>query len=160
MDPASDRRLGRAALVMTAFVILTFLTTAVIARRSRGGGEIEIPAAWRSQADYTLIVFGRESCPACAASAKFHKQLAATAESHGVRVVAALTGSAETPSAFAASIGVTADHALNASPAPKYLKSVPSIVIVSRDGTVLRRADGVQSVAQQRSLLSFVAALR
>jgi peroxiredoxin len=158
VDPASDRRLGRAALIITALLIVTVAVTAGIATHPRG--EIEIPAAWRSQADYTLIVFGRESCPACAASAKFNKELAAAAEARGVRVVAASTGSAEDPKSFAASIGVAPDHALRASPAPKRLHSVPAIVIVNRDGTILRKTDGVQSIAQQRALLDFVAALR
>lgn len=157
MDPASDRRLGRAALVITALLIVTVAVTAGIATHPRG--QIEIPAAWRSQSDYTLIVFGRESCPACAASAAFHKQLAAAAEAHGVRVVAAASGTAEDPKSFAASIGVAPDHALRANPTPKHLNSVPAIVIVSRDGTILRKTDGVLPIAQQRSLLNFVTAL-
>ena len=158
MDPASDRRLGRAALLVTTLMILTVAVTAGLAMRPRG--EIEIPAGWRSQSKYTLIIFGRKSCPACAASASFHKELAAAAESRGVRAVAASTGSVENMGAFAASIGVAPDHALRASPAPKYLHSVPAIVIVGRDGTILRKTEGALSAEQQRAMMTFVTALR
>jgi len=154
----TDRRLGRAALIVTAFVILAVSTTAWIATSRRG--EIEIPAEWRSQSDYTLIVFGRESCPACAASAAFHKELAAAAEAHGVRTVAASTSATENPAAFAASIGLKPDRALRAIPAPKHLLSVPAILVVNRDGAILRETQGALSAEQKRALVSFVAGLR
>jgi hypothetical protein len=158
MDPASDRRLGRAALVVTALAILVVAITAWIALRPRG--EIDIPAAWRAQSDYTLIIFGRESCPACAASAAFHRELAAAADAHGVRAIAASTSAAENPQSFAASIGLGPDRALRASPAPQYLKSVPAIVIVSRNGKILRKTEGALSAEEERALVSFVTTLR
>lgn len=158
MDATTDRRLGRAALIVTALLILTVAVTAAIALWPRG--EVEIPAEWRSQSNYTLIIFGRESCPACAASAAFHKELAAAAAAHGVRAIAASTGSAENPETFAASIGIARDHALRASPAPKNLKSVPAIVLVSRNGAILRTTEGALSIAEQRALMSFVTTLR
>lgn len=158
MDPASDRRLGRAALLVTLLAVLIVVTTAWVAGRTRGG--IEIPAAWRAQSEYTLIIFGRESCPACAASAAFHRKLAAAAEAHGVRAVAASTSSLETPESFAASIGLAPNHALRASPAPAHLNTIPAIVIVNRDGATLRSTEGTLTVEQQRALLDFVATLR
>ena len=160
MDPAADRRLGRAAIIITALVIAIVAITAVVARRTRAELDIEIPAAWRSQSNFTLIIFGRESCPACAASAAFHRELAAAAEANGVRAMAASTSSTEDPAAFAASIGVAPEHALGASPAPKHLTTIPAIVIVTRDGKILRKTEGVLTDDAQRALVTFVMTLR
>ena len=161
MDPASDRRLGRAALVIAAILIATVAITAAIGTaHARPRGDVEIPAEWRSQSNYTLIIFGRESCPACAASVPFHKELAKAAAAHGVRVIAASTSSVEKPEQFAASIGVTPDHAIRANPTPKNLKSVPAVVVVDRNGTILKKAEGALSTVNQHALLGFVEAIK
>jgi thioredoxin-related protein len=158
VDPASDRRLGRAALAIAVLLIaVVFVTATAAGRRHR---ELEIPAEWRSQADYTLIIFGRASCPACASSASFHKELAAAATTHGIRVVAASTSSTEDPAAFAASIGVGAERAIRASPAPANLRTIPAIVLVNRDGKVLREITGALTQAQRRDLLNALDAMR
>lgn len=158
MDATTDRRLGRAALIVTAFIILVVGVTAAVAFRPRG--DVEIPADWRSQSDYTLIIFGRESCPACQSSAAFHKELAAAAEAHGVRAIAALTASIEDPAKFAASIGIAPDHALRANPAPEHLKSVPTVIVVNRAGDILKKTEGALSNDKQRTLVAFIATLR
>jgi hypothetical protein len=154
----ADRRLGRAALIVTALLILMVAVTAAIALRPRG--EVEIPAEWRSHSDYTLIIFGRTSCPACEASASFHRELAAAAETHGVRVVAASTGSMENADAFAVSIGVKPEHSVRAVPAPQHLNSVPAIVVVDRGGRILQKAEGALAPDRQRDWMRFVSALR
>ncbi len=158
VDATIDRRLGRAALIVTTLMILIVGVTAAIALWPRG--DVEIPAEWRSQSDYTLIIFGRESCPACAASAAFHKELATAAEAHGVRALAALTASVEDPAQFAASIGIAPDHALRAHPAPKHLTSVPTVIVVNRAGEILKKTEGALSNVKQRALLNFVTGLR
>lgn len=158
MDATTDRRLGRAALIVTTFIILVVGVTAAVAFRTRGA--VAIPPEWRSQSDYTLIIFGRESCSACQASAAFHKELAAAAEAHGIRTIAALTDRSENPSQFAASIGIAPDHALRANPAPEHLKTVPTVIIVNRTGEVLKQTQGALSVDKQRTLLNFVTNLR
>jgi hypothetical protein len=157
MDTAGDR-LGRAALAVTVLLILMVGITAAIAARPRG--EVEIPAEWRSQSDYTLIILGRTSCPACESSSAFHRELAAAAGARGIRLVAASTGSAEDPAAFAASIGMTADHAVRAVPAPKNLKTVPAILIMKRDGAILKKTVGSLSPVQQRDWIRLVSSLR
>ena len=158
MDATADRRLGRAALIVTTLIIVIVGITAAIAFRPTG--DIEIPAAWRSQSDYTLVIFGRDSCPACRASLEFHKELAAAAEKRGIHTIAALTASIENPAQFAASLGLSAEHALRASPAPEHLKSVPTVLVVNRSGEILKKTEGAQSVDKQRALLNFVVNLR
>lgn len=158
MDATTDKRLGRAAVIVTTFLILVVGVTAAIAFRPKG--DLEIPAEWRAQSDYTLVIFGRESCPACQASAAFHKTLAAAAEAHGIRTVAALTASIEDPKKFAASIGIAPDHALRAIPVPEHLKSVPTVIVVSRNGTILKKTEGALSSEKQRALVQFVTSLR
>ena len=158
MDATTDRRLGRAALIVTTMIIAIVGITAAIAFRPTGN--IEIPAAWRSHSEYTLIIFGRDSCPACQASADFHKALTAAAEANGVRTVAALTASIGDPARFAASLGVSPDRALRANPAPAHLKSVPTVIVVNRNGDILKKTEGVLSADKQRALLNFVANLR
>jgi len=37
---------------------------------------------------------------------------------------------------------------------------VPAIVIVGRDGTILRKTEGALSAEQQRAMMTFVTALR
>jgi hypothetical protein len=161
VDPVSDRRLGRAALAVTALLIAIVAVSAAIAlRHSPARGDIEIPAEWRAASDYTLIIFGRESCPACAASAPFHRELAAAAIGRDVRVIAASTSSAEDPAAFARSIGVAPDHAIRATPPPKNMKSVPALVVVKRDGAILRHTEGLLTADQRRQFISFVGAIR
>jgi len=159
MDTA-DSRLGRAALIVTALLILMVAITAAIAARPRGATDIEIPAEWRAQSDYTLIILGRTSCPACEASAIFHKDLTAAAQARGVRVLAVSTSSKESPAAFAASIGVAPDRALRASPAPKNLTSVPAIVVVTRGGEILRKHEGALAPAEPRDWMKFISTLR
>lgn len=158
MDATADRRLGRAALIVTTLIIVIVGITAAIAFRPTG--DIEIPSAWRSQSDYTLVIFGRDSCPACLASREFHRELAAAAENNGVHTVAALTASIEDPAKFAASLGLSADHALRANPAPEHLKSVPTVLVVNRSGEILKKTEGALSVDKQRALLNFVTHLR
>lgn len=158
MDATTDRRLGRAALIVTTLIIVIVGITAAIAFRPKG--DIDIPAAWRSQSEFTLIIFGRDSCPACQASTDFHKALAAAAEANGVRAVAALTASMGDPAQFAAALGVSPDRAIRANPAPEHLKSVPTVIVVNRNGDVLKKTEGVLSADKQRALLNFVANLR
>jgi hypothetical protein len=158
VDPATDRRLGRAALIVTAVLLLTVAVTAAIALRPRGG--IDIPAEWRSPSGYTLVIFGRTTCAACAASAAFHRDLVAAAHARGVRVVAASTGSAREPGVFAASIGAAPDEAVRAIPAPKNLTTVPAIVLMSGDGRILKQTAGVLALGPQRDWIGLVSTVR
>lgn len=158
MDATTDRRLGRAALIVTTLIVVIVGITAAIAFRPKG--DIEIPAAWRSQSEYTLIIFGRDSCPACAASAEFHRTLVAAAEARGIRTLAALTASIEDPARFAASLGLAPDRALRANPAPEHLKSVPTVILVNRNGEILQKTEGALRADKQRALLNFVTNLR
>ncbi len=158
MDTATDRRLGNAALIVTTVILMIVGVTAAIAFRPRG--DIEIPAEWRSESEYTLVIFGRDSCPACLASRAFHKELAAVAATNGIRTVAALTASIDDPAKFAESLGLPADHAVRASPAPEHLKSVPSVVVVNRNGEILKKTEGALPADKQRALMNFVMNLR
>ncbi len=158
MDATSDKRLGRAALIVTTLIIVIVGITAAIAFRPKG--DIEIPFEWRAQSEYTLVIFGRDSCPACKASADFHKELVAVAEASGVRAIAALTASIENPTQFAASLGLAPDHAVRAHPAPEFLKSVPTVIVVNRNGDILSKTEGALRADKQRALLNFVANLR
>jgi thioredoxin-related protein len=158
VEPATDRRLGNAALIVTTVILMIVGVTAAIAFRPKG--DIDIPAAWRSNSDYTLVIFGRDSCPACLASRDFHKELAAAAAKNGIRTVAALTASIEDTATFASSLGLPADHAIRANPAPEHLKSVPTVVIVNRSGEILKKTEGALPVDKQRALMNFVTNLR
>jgi hypothetical protein len=158
VNPDTDRRLGRAALIITALIVMIVGVTAAIAFRPKG--DIDVPAAWRSQSEYTLVIFGRDSCPACLASREFHRDLAAAAEAAGVRAVAALTASIEDPAHFAASLGLAPDRAVRANPPPEHLKSVPTLLVVNRNGEILKKTEGALPADKQRAWKSFLATLR
>lgn len=158
MKPTTDRRLGRAAIVVTMALALMLGVTAAVALWPRGA--VELPEAWYSHSDYTLIIFGRTSCAACATSADFHRTLAAAAEARGIRVVAAVTARDETPADFAASIGIQPDHAVRASPAPPRVTTVPTVIVTNRRGTILKQLEGALSVDDQRALGDYLATLR
>lgn len=154
----TDRRIGRAAIVVTAALALMLGVTAAVALWPRG--DVELPAGWYSQSDYTVIIFGRTSCAACATSADFHRALAAAAEARGIRAVAALTARDEAPADFATSIGIQPDHAVLASPAPPHLTTVPTVIVTNRRGTILKKLEGALSVEDQRGLVNFLTTLR
>jgi thioredoxin-related protein len=158
VHPSSDRRLGHAALIVTTVILLIVGVTAAIAFRPKG--DITIPEEWRSKSEYTLVIFGRDSCPACLASRAFHQALAAAAEKNGIRTIAALTASIENTAQFAQSLGIPADQAIRANPAPERLKSVPTIVIVKRNGEILMKTEGALPADKQRALMNFVTSLR
>ena len=158
MEARTDRRIGRAAVILTTSLLAMVALTAAVALWPRG--DIEIPSAWYSQSDDTLVIFGRESCPACAASATFHRELAAAAEASGIRVVAAMTARGEDPAAFAASLGLAPDRGVFASPAPKRLTTVPTILVVNRLGRTLQKKEGALSIDDQRALLEYLKTLR
>jgi len=154
----TDRRIGRAAIVLSVFLVVMVGATAAVALWPRG--DIELPAAWFSGADTTLVIFGRAGCPACDASTAFHQQLVATAESLGIHVIAALTARGGAPEAFAESLGLEGDHGVLAVPAPAHLTTVPTVVIVDRRGTVLQKKVGALSIDDQRALLNYLTTLR
>lgn len=158
MQPATDRRIGRAALIVSATLILMIGVTVIVALWPRDA--IELPADWYAGSDYTLVIFGRPGCDACDASAGFHRDIATLGTSKGMRVIAAATSREAAPSDFAASMGLPADHGAMAVPAPAHLTVVPTIVIVDRRGKTLTRKEGALSIDDQRALMEYVRKLK
>lgn len=160
MPTALDARLHRAAPLVTAALIAIVLITLAVSwwTRSRPA-QVGLDASYYSSASYTLIIFGRISCPACAASATFHRALVGAARAHGIRVIAACTARDESAGAFAESIGAAAEDGRLAAPPPANLTRIPTILLVNRDGTVIDRLTGVPSAGDEARWLAGLAQL-
>jgi hypothetical protein len=156
----SDARLGRLAPRITAALVALVVITAAVGwwARSRTA-PIELDASYYGGANYTVVVFGRLSCPACAASAEFHRAVVAAARARGVRIVAASTARDEDAARFAESIGAVPDEGRVAVPPPGNLTRIPTVLLVDRRGTVLDRLTGVPSAGDETRWLARLAQL-
>jgi thioredoxin-related protein len=121
------------------------------------GDQVDVPAAWYSTADTTLIVFARASCAACEKAQPFLATLVAHADASGAAVMAHPPGMDEEDRQFARSLGVADDKVMVVGAGLK-VRATPTILIVNRAGRILGAWDGAGEDDRQASILKAVEA--
>jgi glutaredoxin len=126
------------------------------------GQLIDLPTHFYREARYTVIIFARASCPACERAKPFLTRLVNAAhvdKDADVRLIMSSTGARELAE-FAAAIGIRVSAATE-KPANIRLHSVPTVVVVDQDGTVVLAHEGVPDPEQEagfmRALISVAA---
>ena len=122
------------------------------------GDRVDVPAAWYTRHPKTLVVFARAGCGACQNAQPFLKTLAAQVIEGGGGVTVA--GHRESPAddaSFARSLGVP-EEAIAVFPAGLRVRVTPTLILVSRDGTILHAWEGVGPDAKQQSIAAAIAA--
>lgn len=122
------------------------------------GDRVDVPPAWYTRHPKTLVVFARAACGACQNAQPYLKTLAASVMAAGGGV--AIAGHRESPAddaSFARSLGVPED-AIVVFPAGLRVRVTPTLILVSRDGTILHAWEGVGPDAKQQSITAAIAA--
>jgi hypothetical protein len=151
--------LGRRAELMTKDLVIRRLATiltvccltavalqtwSILARLKAGpeqdytvGKILDLPPAAYSKTEFTLVVFGRHNCGACAASLPSVTKLAANLGGHGFRVMYA-SARPDNPDevSFAKQAGIGGDDIVEIPRTVRKL-TVPSLVLANRQGRVL-----------------------
>ncbi len=169
MTTKSDR-IGRAALWLSvasvALILLTVGALAMPAARARlglapartaayaVGGRIDVPPSVYTATPYTVILFARSTCAFCERAKPLFAQLAtALADDPAVRMVmvSAASGGAGDRD-YARAIGLDEGRLVVVDPGSLKLKTVPTIVLVDREGRVQFSHEGVPSPADLEEL--------
>lgn len=122
------------------------------------GDRVDVPAAWYTRHPKTLVVFARAACGACQNAQPLLKTLAASVIAGGGGVT--IAGHRESPAddaSFARSLGVP-EEAIVVFPAGLRVRVTPTLILVSRDGTILHAWEGVGPDAKQQSITAAIAA--
>lgn len=144
---AADRQIRRAALVVAVMCIALVVGTAAFPvwsppRSSSGyrvGEGIDVPRAWYAEAaGPVVLLFVRHDCPVCESAAPVVTELRARLGGRGIPVgLVAPDRDAEAERAFAEQLGFGPDQTHVADLGSIRLSTVPTVVLVDREGTVL-----------------------
>jgi thiol-disulfide isomerase/thioredoxin len=138
--PAARARLGWAPNRTTSYAV---------------GGRIDVPTAVYGADPYTVVLFARSTCAFCQrAKPLFTKLVADLAESHSARMVMVSSPSGGTGDVdYAKSVGLEADQLVVLDPVSLRLKTVPTLVLVDRQGQVRYSHEGMPTAADLEELL-------
>jgi hypothetical protein len=173
----SDRAVNRLSVVASLSLVAMVVATAVYIGWPRvasaigikpsapppayaAGQQVDVPVAWYSESDKTLLIFARASCVACQKAQPFLKKLVGRLNGRAVAVMAHPAGADADDLAFAQALGITENHLVIVKPGLK-VRSTPTIVVVNRNGTVLEAWEGAGPPEKQASIVKAIdAALR
>jgi peroxiredoxin len=122
------------------------------------GEQADVPAAWYTGADTTLIVFARASCAACEKAQPFLAQLVARMAGRGAAIMAHPPGAEADDTQFARSLGLGADQ-MKLVDSPMKVRATPTVLIVNRQGRILGAWEGVGKPDVQAALTTAVDAI-
>ena len=162
---------GRVAFWATAISVVVVAFTAALvvfpdlrtvfgvgAPRAHGyavGDRIDLPDTSFSGVDSTMAIFVRGSCAACGSAAPLFRRLVAETRDQGARILFVIGSSAvQRDREFIQQLG--AEHVLELDFGRLRLKSVPTIVVVDREGIIRFVTSGVvapEDLAAARRLL-------
>lgn len=176
--PATDRVVGRASIAASvALSVMLAGTLGYIAwprvadalalapkptprpPAYAAGEAVDVPAAWYSTADTTLILFARESCGACQKAQPFLKQIVGLMNDRGAAWMAHPEASQVEDAKFAQGLGVPNDHLGIVAPGTK-VKATPTILLVNRQGKILGAWEGVGKAETQTDILAAINAIK
>ena len=104
----------------------------------------------------TLLIGTASTCRFCTASMPFYNKLQQTAKAQGVKVVAYTIEDMKANQKYLDTHGVVPDALVGASENRLLLYSTPSIVLVDRDGAVLKSWLGQMKPAEEDELLQLL----
>jgi len=119
------------------------------------GEAVDVPAAWYSEADTTLILFARASCGACEKAQPFLTKIVGIMNSRGAAFMAHPAGTEIEDAQFAKSLGVKDGHNVVV---PKGVKvqATPTVLIVDRQGQIKGAWEGVGNIDKQAAILGAI----
>lgn len=118
------------------------------------GETVDVPAAWYSSADTTLVLFARASCGACEKAQPFLTRIVGLMGANGNAWMAHPKGTDVEDAQFAKSLGVKADHVV-ASEGLK-VRATPTVLLVNRQGKILGAWEGVGKIQSQAAILAAI----
>jgi thiol-disulfide isomerase/thioredoxin len=162
---------GRIAFALSigsaALVLLTVGALAMPAARARlglapvrtsgypVGGRIDVPPSVYDASPYTVVLFARSTCVFCQRARPLFAKLAAdVAEDPSVRMVMVSSPSGRTGDLeYARSVGLDESRIVVLDPRSLRLKTVPTLVLVDRQGQVRYSHEGMPTAADLEELL-------
>jgi hypothetical protein len=172
---AADRVLGRASIAASIACSLMLVATlgyigwprvatavglkpapAPARPPAYAAGEIvDVPAAWYSDADTTLILFARASCGACEKAKPFLSHLVERMNARGAAWMVHPAGTDAEDAAFAQSLGVADNHVGIVGPGVK-VQATPTVLLVNRQGKILGAWEGVGKIESRSAILAAI----
>ena len=170
----SERALGRASLAASVGLALMLVGTlgyigwprvaAALGVSSKPaprppaytvGDTVDVPAAWYSTADTTLVLFARASCGACEKAHPFLTKIVGIMNSRGAAFMAHPAVTKVEDAQFAKSLGVKDANVVVGADTLK-VQATPTILIVDRRGKILGAWEGVGTPDRQAAVLELI----
>jgi thioredoxin-related protein len=165
MSDKLNRRVEIAAYC--AIILLSLFTCAVLAKRFflndnlasrelkiQPGTKISLPNEDWGQSDKTLLFVLSETCIYCSESAPFYQKILSEGGAQKkVRFIAILPQSAEVSAAYLNKLGLSVDEIKQASPSSIGVRGTPTLILLSRQGTVIESWRGKLSAEEESSVL-------
>jgi thioredoxin-related protein len=123
------------------------------------GDTVDVPAAWYSGTDTTLILFARASCTACQNAQPFLTRMVGAMTTRGDVVMAHPGETNEEDAQFAAGLGIKSDY-VKAVPAGVRVRATPTVVIVNRQGRIIGAWEGVVKEENKAAILAAIGVTR
>ena len=119
------------------------------------GDAIDVPAAWYSSADTTLVLFARASCGACEKAQPFLTKIVGIMNTKGAAVMVHPTGTEIEDAQFAKSLGVK-DGQVKAAGSSLKVQATPTVLLVNRQGKIVGAWEGVGKDGVQAAILAAI----
>ena len=123
------------------------------------GETVDVPAAWYSSADTTLVLFARASCGACEKAKPFLTKLVGIMNARGAAFMAHPAISDIEDRQFATSLGLKSANIVVA-PDKLKVRATPTLLLVNRAGTILNAWEGVGEADKQAAILAALEATK
>lgn len=122
----------------------------------RAGERIDAPPRVYTSSPLTVLLFIRGNCPTCQRSQPVFKSLADRLAATPARMVLVTDTRRPEDAAYASAIGIDSSGVAPLDFSALRLKSVPTLVLVDREGRVLYALEGVPSDRERDALLQAV----
>ena len=119
------------------------------------GETVDVPAAWYSDADTTLILFARADCGACQKAKPFLTKIVGLMNTRGAAYMAHKAAKDVEDVQFATSLGIKSDH-LMVVPAGAKVQATPTVLLVNRQGKIVGAWEGVGDQAKETAILAAI----
>jgi len=121
----------------------------------QAGEIVDVPAAWYSKADTTLVLFARASCGACEKAKPFLTKVVGIMNAKGAAVMAHPALTEVEDKQFAKSLGVNAPNVVVVTDKLK-VQATPTLLLVNRAGKILNAWEGVGKENEQAAILAAI----
>ena len=119
------------------------------------GETADVPAAWYSTTDITLVLFARASCGACEKAQPFLTKIVGLMNTRGAAWMAHPAATKVEDTSFAKGLGIAADHVGDVTQGSK-VQATPTVLLVNRQGTIIGAWEGVGKIESQTAILAAI----